>query len=159
MDTRHFLLKERGLWISLLVIAASLLVLGFNNSSLPEGCEHVSGKLLNSPGEGLPGRMIGGISGDYWIDPESFCFFGDNEPIYFMCSTSTVNDRLGNLYFKEYATIDFSENVGHNGAVLIVVQGGTDGWEGATGHIILSGYFHLNVFQGQWDYSGEVCTP
>ncbi len=159
MDTRHFLVKKRAFWISLLVIAASLLMLGFNNSTLPDGCEHVSGKLLNSPGEGLPGRMIGGISGDYWYDPVSFCYIGDNDPIYFMCGTSTVNDRQGNLYFKEYTAIDFSENFGHNGAVLIVVQGGTEGWEGATGHIILSGYFHLNVFQGEWDYSGEVCLP
>ena len=65
---------------------------------------------------------------------------------------------MGTLYFQEYAALDFSEQQGTNGAVLVHVIGGTGAWDGATGYITLSGYFHTES-TGQWDYQGEVCLP
>jgi hypothetical protein len=159
MRKTHFLSGKRALWIPLLIAAASLLTMGFVVAVRSDGCKHVEGRLFNSPGPDLPGRMTGKISGDYWIDVGAFCFNDENSPVTFICSTSRVDGKHGSLYFNEYSAMDFSEDLGPNGAVLMVVQSGTDDWEGATGHIILSGFFHLSDSQGEWDYQGEVCTP
>lgn len=150
------------IWIPLMLAASSLLTLGAIQAIVPPGCQHVAGKLYNSPGGELPGRMIGGISGDYWFTQGGeFClmFPADDDPISFACNKSTVIGARGELYLKEYSAIDFSENVGTNGAVLIMVQGGTGVWENASGHIVLSGYFHVPQFQGEWSYQGEICRP
>ena len=59
----------------------------------------------------------------------------------------------------EYAAVDFDEQLGPNGGVLVTITGGTGKWENASGHLALSGYFHTDQGTGEWDYQGEVCTP
>lgn len=139
----------------ILIIVISLLAIGFTQYSSVPGCEHVAGRLYNQD----PARMIGGISGKYYIDFPGFCETDMVDSVSRNCNTSRVEGKNGTIYFKEYSVLDFTETLGTNGAVLMVIQGGTGAWEGASGHIVLSGYFHLSDYLGEWQYQGEVCTP
>lgn len=138
----------------ILIIIISLLALGFTQYSSVPGCDHVAGRLYNGQA-----KMVGGISGDYYIDFPGFCATDTIDSVTRNCNTSRVEGKNGTIYFKEYSVLDFTETQGTNGAVLMVIQGGTGDWEGASGHIVLSGYFHLSDMLGEWYYQGEVCTP
>jgi hypothetical protein len=102
--------------------------------------------------------MIGAINGVYHFDPDQvFCYDEDFAPVRRVCAHTWVDANRGTLYFDEYSILDTAEQQGQNGAVLMVLTGGTNYWEGASGHITLSGYWHENG-QGEWAYTGEVCT-
>jgi hypothetical protein len=105
--------------------------------------------------------MIGTISGTYWYDIDSYQSWETGTEVIFNSGNSYVEGRKGTIYFQEFAALDFTENEGTNGAVLLVVRGGTGRWEDATGHITLSGYFHVDPppGEGEWKYQGEVCVP
>ena len=158
MNAFHTLrgLARRPAFLILVVVCiASLATLAFVDASSPAGCHNVRGKLYN----GTPGRMIGAISGPYYFDRDQvFCFDEELFPIRRVCGRSWVDDKRGTLFFDEYSALDTSEQTGLNGAVLAVVTGGTGSWEGASGHIVLTGYWHDDG-QGEWSYSGEVCRP
>jgi hypothetical protein len=135
-------------------LLASFLTLAFTTANHIPGCNHVQGRIVD------PGRMIGTISGRYVYVGDNYQEWDpDDTEVVFNSGNSFVEGSKGTITFQEYAALDFSEYVGTNGAVLMVVTGGTGRWEGATGHIILSGYFHLDTFQGEWKYQGEVCVP
>jgi hypothetical protein len=102
--------------------------------------------------------MIGTISGDYLI-PEFVGGFNDFYPVLYLTGRSYVEGPRGTMQFTEYAALDVSEQVGTNGAVLMKILGGTGQWEGASGHLVLFGYFHTATDQGEWQYEGEVCFP
>jgi hypothetical protein len=145
-----------SLLIPIVLAAASLLSLAFIITAAKGGCRHVEGKLVDGA------RFIGGISGTYTIT--EFAYDGDcpYEPAGDVNCTvvfSTVSGNRGSIDFVEYGTLDFAEQQGTNGAVLLMPVGGTGQWEGASGHIVLSGYFHLDGFESNWDYRGEICTP
>ena len=152
MSKNLSLFGRRMLWVPLLIAAVSILTLASSQANVPPGCEHVAGKLYN----GNPSRMIGGISGTYTITG-FFCNYPDNYPVTFGCTISEVSGNEGKLYFNEYYAIDFTKNIGYNGAVMVMITGGEGNWEGASGNIILSGYFHPLYSQGEWSYQGEVC--
>ena len=104
--------------------------------------------------------MIGTISGVYWYDGSTYHEWDpDESDVIFNSGDSLVEGQRGTLTFREYAALDMTEQGGPNGAVLLVITGGTGQWEGASGHIALSGYFHTDYFEGRWDYQGEVCLP
>ena len=81
----------------------------------------------------------------------------DGSDVIFNSGSSVVEGKHGSINFQEYAALDLASQQGTNGAVLLVVTGGTGRWEGASGHLALSGYFHGDPFGGQWEYEGEVC--
>jgi hypothetical protein len=144
---------------SMLLLAASLATLAFNPSKANSGCSHAQGRLFNAVAGEVPGRMIGTISGDYWIDSFVGSYDPDGTPVAFVWVTSHVDGKGGTINFNEYAAIDYDEQDGPNGAVLLFVTGGTGRWENASGHITLSGFFHTDESTGKWDYQGEVCVP
>lgn len=138
-----------------LLIVLSVATLAFTASAQGPSCTHAQGRLFNT----VPGRMIGTISGVYTIDSFDASYSADGGPVFFQIATSHVEGQNGTINFKEYSAIDFSEEQGLNGAVLLVVTGGTGKWENASGHIALSGFFHLSESTGEWDYQGDVCVP
>ena len=155
--------KSISVIVSVLLAIMSITILGFTAQNTPPGCREVRGSLFNAiAGEEL-GRMIGTISGDYWINLQWDSY--DPEPldpdtsVMFTWTNSYVEGKKGRIEFKEYAAIDLEEQYGTNGAVLLVVTGGTGIWENASGYITLSGYYHTNEQTGVWDYQGEVCNP
>jgi len=83
----------------------------------------------------------------------------DESEVMFNSGSSLVEGKRGTITFKEYAALDSAEQERTNGAVLLVITGGTGQWESASGHIALSGYFHTIPSNGQWDYQGEICLP
>lgn len=159
MYTRPSLRTLSVLAISLLAVAASAAVLGFNSWKSEGGCSHAQGRLYNAILGEEHGRMMGTITGDYWITSFDGRFDPDGTPVVFGWATSHVDGDRGTINFNEYSAIDFNEQVGTNGAVLLLITGGTGQWENASGHIVLSGYFHTDESTGVWDYQGEVCVP
>jgi hypothetical protein len=130
-------------------------------------CTHAQGRLFNAAEEGSPGRVIGTISGDYWIDfsdpgnsgTTNAPFSPDGTDVFLTWAPSYVEGPRGTIFLMEYGALDFAEQAGPNGGVLVIVTGGTGQWEGASGHLALSGYFHTDEGTGVWDYQGEVCRP
>ncbi len=139
-----------------LLIILSVATLAFTASADGPECTHAQGRLFN-----VPGRMIGTISGDYKITGplDQGTEAGDGSGIMFLWTTSQVDSKQGTIFFREYSALDFSEEEGPNGAVLLVADGGTGKWQDARGHITLSGFFHLGEMVGEWTYTGEVCVP
>jgi len=149
----------RALLVSLLALSA-LATLAFTAWTPKAGCIHAQGRLFNASELGGPGRMIGTISGTYGYDGSTYQEWDpDGSEVVFNSGSSVVEGNQGTITFQEYAALDFAEQEATNGAVLLVVTGGTGKWEGASGHIALSGYFHPESFEGRWDYEGEVCVP
>jgi hypothetical protein len=105
--------------------------------------------------------MTGTISGTYWYDVNSYREWDpeDASRVVFNSGSSIVEGKKGTIAFQEYAALDYAELESFNGAVLLVVTGGTGRWDGASGHIALSGFFHPESFEGEWDYQGEICVP
>jgi hypothetical protein len=102
--------------------------------------------------------MIGTIKGDYHLTGS---IVGDYkyDPVWYLTTPSTVEGSRGTINFEEYAALDSAEQVGTNGAVLMKIVGGTGKWQGASGHLVLFGYFHTDTESGEWQYEGEVCVP
>jgi hypothetical protein len=142
-----------SLWAPIALAAISLLTVAFAVVAQEGGCQHVQGRLVDGA------RFVGTIEGDYdvWgpgiVEP---CPYPD---VSCTIAYSTVTGNRSSVTFTEYGVLDFAEQVATNGAVLMMVQGGTGRWDGATGHVVLSGYFHTDTFESNWDYQGEVCTP
>jgi hypothetical protein len=154
----HALSSRPILWITIALVVASLLSLAFMEGILHPGCRPVRGRLVDGS------RFIGPISGEYVISSvEVFgeCPFGEPFGPQAWCTGaySTVIGVNGSIDFIEYGVVDFSEQVGTNGAVLMMVNGGTGQWEGASGHVVLSGYFHTDTNASNWRYQGDICTP
>jgi hypothetical protein len=106
--------------------------------------------------------MIGTIAGDYVYEVYSGDYRLDEFPagVMFNWGSSRIEGQRGTIYFDEFTAIDNDEQQGPNGAVLLYVSGGTGQWENATGHIALSGFWHMGPpWDGKWDYQGEVCIP
>lgn len=145
-----------ALWLPVVLAAMSLLSLAFVIGIQRGGCQHVQGRLVDGA------RFVGTIQGDYVIS-EVWVSDSDDECPYpgAWCTIaySTVTGERGSINFAEYGVLDFAEQVGTNGAALMMVQGGSGRWEQATGHVVLSGYFHTDASESNWDYQGEVCTP
>jgi hypothetical protein len=147
--------------VFLLAVSIPVTALAFSPRNTSPGCTHVQGRLFNAVAGADPGKMIGTITGDYFIDTE-FPFPSydpDDTAVLFMWVASHVEGPRGTIFFREYAALDLDEQVGTNGAVLLLVTGGTGQWEDASGHITLSGFFHTDESTGEWDYQGEVCRP
>ena len=152
--------RIRVLFVSLLLIAAASATLAFNSSSHAPGCIHAQGRLFNATEPGGTGRMIGTISGAYLYDGLTYQEWDlDASDVIFNSGSSVVEGKHGSINFQEYAALDLASQHGTNGAVLLVVTGGTGRWEGASGHLALSGYFYGDPFGGQWEYEGDVCLP
>ncbi len=145
--------------ISILLVSLSAATLAFTTTHAGPGCTHAQGRLFNAVAGVGPGRMIGTISGDYFIDPSSGATAPDDTGVLFLWGTSHIDGEGGTIYFREYAALDLNEQQGLNGGVLVIVTGGTGQWENASGHLALSGYFHTAESTGVWDYQGEVCVP
>ena len=146
--------------VPLLLISAALATLAFTVTGNRPGCTHAQGRLFNATELGGPGRMIGTISGTYWYDITTYEEWDiDDTDVIFNSGSSLVEGKRGTITFKEYAALDTAEQEGFNGAVLLVVTGGTGKWQDASGHIALSGYFHGDTTEGKWDYQGEICVP
>lgn len=129
------------------------------NEARQDGCTHAQGRLFNAVADEEHGKIIGTITGDYWIDSISPGYYPENTPVVFIMATSHVDGGRGTITFSGYGAIDFSEQAGPKGAVLLFVTGGRGQWENATGHITLSGCLHLDESTDSWDYQGEVCVP
>lgn len=149
--------RTRPSLLTLLALGAlSLVGIAFVASAATGGCRHVRGRLVDGS------RFIGGISGDYSISEivyDGDCPFEPFGDVNCTVAFSTVAGNRGSIDFVEYGTLDFAEQQGTNGAVLLIPTGGTGKWEGASGHLVLSGYFHLEGWESNWDYQGEICTP
>ena len=161
MTSRLRIRSSSSIYFSFLVSTVLLSALGFASVEAQGGCTHAQGRLFNAVGGVGPGRMIGTIAGDYFIDTEfPFPSYSpDDTDVLFSWIASHVDGDRGSIFFTEYSALDFSEQAGPNGAVLLLVTGGTGRWEGARGHIALSGFFHTDEQAGEWDYQGQVCVP
>jgi hypothetical protein len=151
-------------FVLVVVTAASIFTLAFSAAAGTGGCRHVAGTLYN----GDPGRMIGSLSGEYRIDWDGLWYaemFPANPanpappPIFVVGLPSVVETNRGDIEFEEYSARDTEVQEGTNGVVLMIVTGGTGYWEGASGLVTMTGYWHDVDGQGQWDYRGEVCRP
>lgn len=159
MKNQFHYLKLSMIIVSILLMILSISILAFTSSNTPPGCKGVKGRLYNFPGDG-PGRVIGSLKGDYWINlPGSFYDPDETSVVFGWGGPSHIESKRGSIYFNEYAAIDYEEQNGTNGAVLWYVTGGTGVWENASGYITLSGYYHTDESTGVWEYQGEVCTP
>jgi len=144
--------------VAILIFSTSATI-AFAASNGNDGCTHAEGHLVNIPRQGGTGRMTGTITGDYQIDSFDGQFDPDSGPVTFSWLTSHVDSERGSINFSEYAALDFNEQQGQNGAVLLLVTGGTGDWANASGHITLSGFFHTSIPDGEWDYEGDICMP
>ena len=152
MSTRFtFFLIALG---ALLLLVADPLTLTRSSAS-----EEVSGRLVvHGEGDVTVGQMTGSIEGDYeFVLGPGFDAGIPGLSIWFGTGTSVVVTEEGSLSFAEAGPIDLAEQVYSNAAVLMTITGGTGIWQGASGHLILSGYWHTDSESGEFDYQGEVC--
>jgi hypothetical protein len=106
-------------------------------------CAHAQGRLYNATKPGGPGRLIGTINGTHWYEITTYQEWDiDEADVIFNWGSPFVDGKRGTISFKEYAALDTAEQGGSNGAVLLVITGGTGHWQDASGHIALSGHFH-----------------
>jgi hypothetical protein len=103
--------------------------------------------------------MIGAIAGTYDVTVLTIFPAGTVDNVVFATSGSVVHTKKGDITFSETSSLDFAENEGLNGVALLTITEGTGDWQGASGHLLLSGYFHGDTGTGEWDYQGEVCLP
>ena len=65
--------------------------------------------------------MIGTIKGDYWVNlPGDFIDPDETSVVFGYGGPSYIEGKHGTIYFNEYAAIDYEEQYGTNGAVLLV---------------------------------------
>jgi hypothetical protein len=125
-------------------------------------CKPVHGKLLDERIENgiAVAKMIGRITGDYTYTLGTMTPAAAGYPnLIYVTGTSEVETKNGTLSFVETSTQDTAELGDLNGTVLMTITGGTGQWQGASGHIVLVGFFHQDTLTGEWKYQGEVCTP
>jgi hypothetical protein len=145
-----------------IICVATLLVLVADPVTLSSasGCEEVTGRLLDLHVDGgvTVGQMIGSIEGDYeYTMGPGFDAGIPGLSIWFGTGTSILVTEEGSLFFAEASVMDTAEQVFSNIADLLTITGGTGKWLGASGHLILSGFFHTDTLTGEFDYQGEVC--
>ena len=125
-------------------------------------CRSIGGLLLDEHVEGdvAVAKMIGEITGSYtYTLKDSFPADAALTNLVYVTGTSVVETNGGTLSFFETSTQDTSERGNLNGTVLMTITGSTGKWEGATGHIVLVGFFHQDTLTGAWSYVGKVCVP
>ena len=125
-------------------------------------CRPVGGLLLDEHIEDhvAVARMTGGITGSYtYTLRDSFSADKVRTNLVYITGTSVVETDGGTLSFFETSTQDTAEPGNLNGTVLMTIIGGTGKWKGATGHIVLVGFFRQDTLTGAWSYVGKVCVP
>jgi hypothetical protein len=144
-----------------LVIVGLAIVLSASHALASPACRSVRGRVIDQQSSGAhsTGRMIGAIAGTYDVTVGPVIPAGTQEGVVFATSNSVVHTKKGDLTFSETASLDLAETEGLNGVALLTITGGTGDWQGASGHLLLSGYFHGDTGTGEWDYQGEVCLP
>ncbi len=155
--------RKRAIIALAIVVALGLTFGPFAGEALsaPQ-CRPVRGQLLDEHVEGgvSVARMTGSLRGDYtYTFIESHPADATLTNLLFLTGTSAVDTRRGTLSFFETATRDTAEFGGVNATVLMMVTGGTGDWAGASGHVVLTGFFNSETLTGDWDYRGEICTP
>lgn len=150
---------------TLIVLAVASLggaaVLAFASS--PAGstgrCKLVEGRILDEHAEGSVGvaRIVGSIKGRY-----EFTFTGlfpdPTQPtVGFSTGEVRIITNKGNLFWHESSATDLVNEDEFSTATLATLKGGTGEWEGVTGHVDLSGFFHTSTFTGEFDYRGVIC--
>ncbi len=141
--------------IGLLAGVAMLAAAGRADST--NGCAKVTGHLRVSNVDPAENRMTGSIHGDYAYTFEGFLPSANNPQVLYLEGRSLVRTKRGDIRFIENSAAANGSELSTNNATLMTVQGGTGVWAGATGHIALSGFFHLSTQTGAFDYRGEVC--
>jgi hypothetical protein len=149
-----------GVFVSSAVLCGLWLAYGSVEARSASECSQVNGRLFDEHvgSDGVVGRMVGGINGTYRFtdgvvvgtDPEATVRFGSGN--------ATIDTKMGVLRWHESSTLDYTNEDDYSTTVLATVKGGTGAWSGASGHVIMSGYFHLSTLTGQFDYSGTICT-
>jgi hypothetical protein len=155
-------MRAKAVITGLVVVATCLslsLLLGAGRASSASDCAFVNGHLLDEHVEQdlSVGRMVGGINGRYefalgplvGVDPNGGVIFGTGD--------ARITTDNGELRWHETSAFDPANEDDHNDAVLATIRGGTGEWAGATGHVIMSGFFHVSTLTGEFDYRGEVC--
>lgn len=125
-------------------------------------CRTVLGKLLDEHIEGpvAVAQMTGAIKGNYtYTLKEQFPADAVFSNLIYITGMSVVETKDGTLSFFETSTQDTDEPGNLNGTVLMTITAGTGKWTGATGHLMLVGFFHQDTLTGAWRYQGEVCLP
>jgi len=125
-------------------------------------CRTVVGKLLNEHIEDpvAVAQMTGAIKGKYTYSlRDQFPADAVLSNLIYTTGTSVVETQDGTLSFFETSTSDADDLGELNATVLMTITGGTGKWAGATGHLVLVGFFHQDTLTGAWRYQGEVCLP
>jgi hypothetical protein len=125
-------------------------------------CRTVVGKLLNEHIEDpvAVAQMSGAIKGKYTYSlRDQFPADAVLSNLIYTTGTSVVETQDGTLSFFETSTSDADDLGALNATVLMTITGGTGKWAGATGHLVLVGFFHQDTLTGAWRYQGEVCLP
>jgi len=145
-------------------VAASLglsLALGSGQARSASGCTRVSGHVLDehhiNPSVAV-GRMVGDISGRYEL---TIGLLGGSDPdatVLFGTGSTTISTKKGDLFWHESNAYDYGNQDNYNNAILASITGGTGAWAGASGHVIMWGFFHNPANAGELDYEGEICT-
>jgi hypothetical protein len=149
--------------VAILVAAAAVATaatLAFaTGSGSADGCQNVAGRIIDEHAEGGLGvaQAVGTFNGRY-----EFTFTGLlSDPSLPNVKFSTGEVRIatnhGDLLWHESSANDIVNEDDHSTSTLATIRGGTGDWAGATGHVNLSGAFHVSTFTGNFDYRGEVC--
>ena len=148
-------------WIlAALCVAVTLAFVAIAQADAP--CKPIYGKLVKEHIEGWAAvaRMTGAIHGDYsyWMVDKQPAWPEYFPTVSYVTGISQVVTKDGELWFLETSTSDSAGLGNVNGAVLMTIFNGTGQWAGATGHVVLTGYFHGDTQTGSWDYQGELCN-
>jgi hypothetical protein len=147
---------------SLVCVGTFLALLGAAVASAEVHCRTVVGKLLNEHIEDpvAVAQMTGAIKGNYtYTLRDQFPADAVLSNLLYTTGTSVVDTKDGTLSFFETSSLDAADFSALNAAVLMTITGGTGKWTGATGHLVLVGFFHQDTLTGAWRYQGEVCLP
>ena len=150
-----------GVLVAAVAAALTLsLALGTGQARSASGCTTVNGRVVDehhvNPTVAV-GRVVGDINGRYEFtmgplggaDPDATVLFGTGG--------TTISTKKGNLYWHESNAFDYANQDNLNNAILASVTGGTGAWAGASGHVILWGFFHPDANAGELEYEGEIC--
>ena len=137
------------------------LALGSGQVRSASACTQVNGHLLDEHVEGAQfvGRMVGSINGRYEFTQGPAAGADPNATVLFGTGEARIITNKGELRWHESAALDFANEDDYSTAVLASLRGGTGAWTGATGHVIMSGFFHPSTRTGEFDYRGEICMP
>jgi len=155
---------------------ASALLVSASGSARAADCKPVHGFYTSAPVPPPPagdcaspvgfctaGELIGGIQGTYaftmsealpqdFVDPRS--------AITFYKGASVVSPKAGGtVTARDYGTIDLRAGGTGRQSALLIIDGGTDRWAGATGFLQLLGLLDLAAGGVAGEYWGQLCTP